>query len=71
MKKQIIFKGIITELDVGEFFSDIAVKFKNVEVRMVIPRSMVDEWGLKVGEKVYVVIEGQGRFHRSLSSYGF
>ena len=26
---------------------------------MVIPRSMVDEWGLKVGEKVYVVIEGQ------------
>lgn len=59
MKKQAIFRGIITELDVGEFFSDIAVKFKNIEVRMVIPRSMVDDWGLKTGDKVYVLIEGQ------------
>ncbi|MFN3813653.1 MAG: TOBE domain-containing protein [Aquificaceae bacterium] len=59
MKKQAVFRGIVTELDAGEFFSDIAVKFKNIEVRMVLPRSRVDDLGLRVGEKVYMIIEGQ------------
>ncbi len=56
-RKQVMFKGTIVELDVGEFFADVAVKFRNVEVRMIIPRTTVDEWGLKMGDKVYVLIE--------------
>jgi molybdopterin-binding protein len=59
-KKQALFKGIITELDVGEFFADVSVKFRNIEVRMVIPRTTVDEWGLKLGDKVFVLMEEKG-----------
>lgn len=59
-KKQALFKGIIIELDVGEFFADVAVKFRNIEVRMVIPRTTVDEWGLKLGDKVFVLMEEKG-----------
>lgn len=56
-RKQIMFRGIVAELDVGEFFADVVVKFRNIEVRMVVPRSTVDEWGLNLGDKVYVLIE--------------
>lgn len=59
MKKQALFRGVLTELDVGEFFADTSVKFRNIEIRMVIPRSMVDEFDLKVGDKVYIFIENQ------------
>ncbi|WPM31470.1 AbrB/MazE/SpoVT family DNA-binding domain-containing protein [Hydrogenobacter sp. T-2] len=62
MKRQALFRGIVTELDKGEFFSDVAVKFKNIEVRMVVPRSTIDEYGIKVGDKVYVMIENQNVF---------
>jgi hypothetical protein len=27
---------------------------------MVIPRTTVDEWGLKLGDKVFVLMEGKG-----------
>lgn len=58
MKKQALFRGKITELEVGEFYSDLAVKFKNLEFRMVVPTSTVKEWGLKPEDKVYVLVEG-------------
>lgn len=61
-KKQALFRGTITELDVGEFFADIAVKFRNLEIRMVIPRGTVDEWGLKLGDKVYVLVENKNAY---------
>lgn len=59
LKKQALFKGVIVELDIGEFFSDITVKFRNIEIRTVVPKSMVCEWGFKIGDKVYVFIENQ------------
>lgn len=62
MKKSALFKGIITELENGNFFSNVSVKFKNMEIRAVIPRSMVNEWGLRVNDKVYVLIEGKDIF---------
>jgi bifunctional DNA-binding transcriptional regulator/antitoxin component of YhaV-PrlF toxin-antitoxin module len=36
------------------------VKFKNLELSAVIPKKMVTEWGLKVGDKVMVHIEEGG-----------
>jgi len=55
-----LFKGVVTDLDVGEFRASIMVKFKNLELSAVIPKKMVTEWGLKVGDKVMVHIEERG-----------
>ena len=59
--KNVLFKGVITELENGEFMSDFEVKFKNLSIRGVIPKKNVLEWGLKVGDKVFVHIEKGGK----------
>lgn len=58
--KYTLFKGIVTDLDIGEFRASIMVKFKNLELSAIIPKTMVTEWGLKVGDKVMVHIEEDG-----------
>jgi len=58
--KYTLFKGVVTDLDIGEFRASIMVKFKNLELSAVIPKKMVTEWGLKVGDKVMVHIEEGG-----------
>ncbi|ADC89052.1 hypothetical protein Thal_0417 [Thermocrinis albus DSM 14484] len=61
-KKQVLFRGKVIELDRGYFFADLTVQFKNLEIRMVVPVSMIDEWGIKVGDKVYVFIDGKDTY---------
>ncbi len=58
--KYSLFKGIITDLDVGKLRASALIKFKNIEMSTIIPKKMVTEWELRIGDKVMVYIEEGG-----------